>query len=222
MAYPHEFYKVTFGGEVFGGEDIWSCGLNFGFPGKGVGFGNRDWPDVIENISETLSTWYRDPNTRISSSATLKWVKVAFIGEDGLYFREPVVYDYSAPIAGGRVGAVPAQLALAVSFLSSKMRAPGKDARIYLPMPNLSPEADGGISSSEAGNIGANFAAVIRAIELHLQQTSEDAPQMIVASQKTESHNVVQTVRVGRLIDTQRRRRNKMSEEYAPSTIIVR
>lgn len=222
MAYPYEFYKLTFGGGVYDGQDEWSCGLNFGFPSRAVGFEGGDMTAAMSAIAAAIAAYFNDAQVAISHKATLEWVKLAGVGKDGLYFRDPVVHDYETPILGKAIAHPAPQLSLALTFRSSKMRAPGRDARIFLPLPGTSASTDGKLPMAIVTSISVKTAQLIEDIELGLELLEDDRPQLIVASQKTESNNVVKTVRVGRMLDTQRRRRNKFTEDYSPSNIIIR
>lgn len=173
-------------------------------------------------IAAAVAAYFNDAQVAISGKATLEWVKLAGVGKDGLYFRDPVIHDYPTPIIGSNVTNPAPQLSLALTFRSSKMRAPGRDARIFLPLPGSSVGSDGKLAMASVTSISVKTAQLIQDIEEGLELLEDDRPQLIVASQKTESNNVVQTVRVGRMVDTQRRRRNKFTEEYSPANLIIR
>lgn len=214
MVYPYEFIKISFGGNVYGDKDIWTCALNYGHPDSGEGFESGALPDALPSIALAIQTFFQSNTTKISSGCDLRWVKMAFIGKDGLYFREPTIYDFTTPITGGDSTKVPAQQALAVTFESDKFRAPGKNARIFLPLYAGAVGVDGYVSQSDVTYVMDNMQLMLGQIEQAIEVEDDTPPRLIVASQKTLVHNTVTKIKVGRVIDTQRRRRNKFQELY--------
>lgn len=222
MPYPHAFIKVSFGGSLASGQEIWTNGINFGLPNASVGFETGDFSAALPNVADDVEAWYTDVRMTIPQVALLEWVKIAYIGENGDYFRDADVYDYPAAVPGARnyIGGL-IQQSTVVTFESARRRTPGRFARIYPPMTG-SASYDGYVSEAEANGMRDATVTLLESIADSLQTAGEQPVVPIVASQRTESNNEITTVKVGRMIDVQRRRRNRMPELYtAPAPVEV-
>lgn len=220
MAYPFEFLKVTFGGSIFSGTDIWVNSMNFGKELEGVGFEGGDWSTAIGDVADAVENWFKAPATNISNQAQLEWVKLAYINPDGLYFREPTIHDYATPIPGAGTFVSAPQNTIALTFETSKMRAPGRFGRIYPPLNVPSVQFSGMIANSEAEGMRDSAVDFINELAASLRIAGEEEIGLIVASQKTPRNYLVSKVKVGLVIDTQRSRRNAFTETYtAPAAV---
>lgn len=220
MAYPFHFLKLSFGGGLAQGAEIWTNGINFGLPTADVGFEEGDYDTALPNIATSIQEWFVDNRLGMPNSATLEWVKLAYIKPDGEYFRDADVYDYPSAVVGTQPGLGKlVQQSTAVTFESARRRAPGRFARIYPPMTGT-PGNDGYVSHGEAEGIRDATAEMIAEITEDLRVASGQNIVPIVASQKTTSNNEIVTVKVGRIVDVQRRRRNRLPELYSPAVVI--
>lgn len=223
MAYPNNFIKVTFGGSVYNNKDIWVCGVNFGSPS-----GDLNLEDIAEDIKlrdipQAVQNWFTSQQAWISSQARLEWVKIAFIGADGKYALDPEIYDYDVTVTGaigdGYHTPIP-QHTTAITFESDVRRGAGRFGRIYPPLNGMI-EADGRVSEANADMMADAAAVMLGHIGSALSMPELTYIPPIIASQKTLKHNEITKVKVGRVIDTQRSRRNAFEEEYSPVKAIV-
>lgn len=222
MPYPHAFIKVSFGGSLAAGQEIWTNGINFGLPNASVGFETGDFSAALSNVAADVEAWYTDTRMTIPQVALLEWVKIAYIGENGEYFRDADVYDYATPVPGSRnyIGNL-TQQSTVVTFESARRRTPGRFARIYPPMTG-SVSFDGYVALGEAEGMRDATVELLESIADSLQTAGEQPVVPIVASQRTEQNHEITTVKVGRIIDVQRRRRNRLPELYtAPAPVEV-
>lgn len=223
MAYPTDFIKVTFGGSVYDGADIWSCGINFGLLGGGSITTNQAEIDAAaQAVQGSVKLWFEGEDAHISQYAQLEWVKVAIIGKDGLYKYDAGLYDYEEGVVGYENNYVAPQLSVALTMESTKRRAPGRFARIYPPLNVPSTLDDGRVPEAWCTDMAQSFSLLIGGISDGLGASFSAATTAvpIVASQKTPEHNRVVTVKVGNVIDTQRSRRNQIAEVYTTPVAI--
>jgi hypothetical protein len=164
-------------------------------------------------------------------------LKVARLGVDGLYPPDEVAYShfYLPPIAGVTApwdGTVP-QATISATLLTAKPRGLASKGRIYLP-PCQRMSVDGSGLMAEA-----NALAVANAVNLLVTTINANAEVGNVAifsrgrreatfnpvTEKIEytypnpgAVENVTGVKVGRVVDTQRRRRRQMAEQYQSDT----
>lgn len=224
MAYAHKNLRVTFGGKIYGEQDIWTNTLH-------IGYENRDWEySMIDGSHETnnqiidaIKKWFADERAGISGYATLEWVKFSVIDTDGKYslfntgFEFNTTYDFE-PVSGG-VGSnyqnsfIAPQLTVAITLVTDVVRGAGRFGRIYPPLTGY--PSNIGLDTNPVGKRDAAV-DLIDDINGVLNSFVPDAdPAVIVASSAREGKNAkVTRVRVGQVIDTQRRRRNSIPENY--------
>lgn len=220
MAYPQNFIRLSFGGNIYTNKDIWSNTINFGA-------GSIDMPvsyfeavsAEIENMKTKIETWFKTAGM-ISQYCDLAWVKLALIGKDGKYVTNPAVYDFATPVKGSATGAVEPQRSLAVTFETYRLRAPGRYGRIFIPMYATSVGNDGLVAAPTAAVVNAATKTLLDGLNDLFTDTGAIVGQdvdAIVLSEKTTSHAPILKVKTGRVVDTIRSRRNKIKEEYSPT-----
>lgn len=222
MAYAYQNLKITFGGKLHQRNEIWTNGITLGhedkdFDGFPEQIDRNSYNDIVQNIKD----WFQRNSSRISNGATLEWVKFAVVGTDGKYaatsdgnYALNVTYDFD-PIYGADASTIAPQLSVALTMETDVRRGAGRYGRIYPPLTGT-PGGDGydqytteraesfkelldDINDSSDGLIGA----------------ADNAPRVVIASAVGQGRNAsVKRVKVGRVIDTQRSRRNAMVEDY--------
>jgi hypothetical protein len=150
-----------------------------------------------------------------SEHAKLEWVKIALIGTDGKYIGDPLVKDESTPVSGGRLGVMYPQLATAVSLRTDKKRGPGAYGRFYAPLA-LPIGNDGRVTESVADTFVQFMQSFLDGINTDLANLDMDNDIFLgnVSKVGSGSQDAITGVFVGNLVDTQRRRRNKLQEQY--------
>lgn len=216
MAYTRGFAKLTFGGAIAGGNDIWSCGLSFG------GIGNEVAEDsnfallaaAISDIGDEVQTFIGYTETLVPTGAKLDSIKLAHIGVDGHYLEEAVEIPWVSQ-GSSNASYVP-QNTIVNGLVSNKWKDPGKNNRFYLP--SIPPPTTGAyqLSELEAEGYVSRLASFIEALnDIGVATTGLGGAHVAVVSNSGEGYeSSVVEVRVGRVIDTQRRRRNKLDEDY--------
>lgn len=229
MTYPNSFIKITFGGKIYGDADIWSNSLSVGNPTGPANVGPfKDSQTAKDAVITAIRSWFTRGDTGISTGATLEWVKFAQVGADGFYtvaadgdyaFNE--THDIT-PVAGAMSLNVAPQLSLAITLDTGAKRGLAKTGRIY---PPLTGELNAAGVDNSPQLKAASAATMISAINAAFANTNPEGgvhDQVVVASGVREGKiALVQSVRVGNVVDTQRRRRNNITEVYSPADITV-
>lgn len=204
---PHLY--VQWGGSLPGGDE-WSCGLRMQPINQGAvdNSGRR-----LLGIASAIKAFHQRAESYISPRVNLEFVKVNAVGVDGKYIAQQTFQQIfsNTPGGGAETKGFPNQVALAITLKTAVSRGPAHKGRFYMPIPTTTVAADGRISVDDQ--------AVIRtsASQLLSQLNSSDAGFAVaVMSRKLGSpanQNVI-AMDVGRVLDTQRRRRNKLVEAY--------
>jgi hypothetical protein len=93
----------------------------------------------------------------------------------------------------------------------------GRFGRIYLPPPAVAVQMNGRISSANRSNYATAAKTMINACQG--ATTDGQDLDLIVASARFGTNRSVTAVRVGDVLDTQRRRDNRLTEAYTTLTL---
>lgn len=208
MPFARSHLLVTFLGDAWSQKEEWQFGLRFDsdtLPGT----------PVLQAMSDAYASLHSNASPgHISSSARFIGVKAAVIGPDGRYpTGAESVELLRTPLAGGGTDTAP-QLSVAITLTTALPRGRGSKGRFYLPPPSrvLLPAADGLLNASDASTFMARVVTFLDACN------GAGAGALTVFSELGPA-NPVTGLRVGRVVDTQRRRRNQISEEYLVSPL---
>jgi hypothetical protein len=223
MVYAHRVQRVTLSGTMFSGAEEWSTGFFLGFEGA-------DAPDATDQTAtDILTAWrtfFENGTSYISSFYLTTQCKVAAIDTNGFTEPDHVHYAYPATELNGAVAAtvLPPQCSLVVSLLSDRPRGKASKGRMYLPGIAFQPTgATGKIGAAQVGTIADNLKTFFDALT-----GDADIPGQLILAAKgtgplpalTAQNDFVETIRVGDVIDTQRRRRNGLVETYTSRVLL--
>lgn len=227
MAYANAHVKVTIFGDMFGGAEEWSTGFHMGSAEEGAGnFGvDSDWLNTCLAAWQTY--WGNSVHGHHGVYRTLG-IKAGIVLPTGKYDLSNIVTrTYGAPVPGGNpnVTLFPPQISLVASLESANRRDLGGKGRMFLPGVGFGISAAGVIDSGAQNAIATGIRTFFDTIE----DAAGSPGYVMIASQgrKTADGTVtappvnrrVTNVRVGNVYDTQRRRRNQLSETYANATL---
>jgi len=202
-------HLVQWGGSLPGGER-WSCSFRMAKPGGAV----ATQAEAIANtagISAALQSYHQTAGTKIYSLCKMDFVKVNLVDVDGHFPVAGTNELVITPVAGGgSLVAYPNQIALCVTLLTSFTRGPAHAGRFYSPTPSMAMGSDGRISTVDRDLV------VISSQQLLTAVNAVSLYKINVFSRKlgAPAHNTVQQTRIGRVLDTQRRRRRSLIEAY--------
>lgn len=173
-------------------------------------------------MNAAVVAMFANAASQISNLAKLTRIKYAKIGVDGKYSQIPVEYVVSQ-VGGSALTPHPPQVAYAVTL-------DGPDAikrvtgRYYLPMTTLTVQGDSlSASTTQRNALLATQVTMMNAISAALvldEENPDDVLELSIASQGrlpdiAPFNPTVVALRAGLVMDTQRRRRNALPEDYA-------
>lgn len=217
---PH--YRVSAIGRLGNSGEIFQYGVNMA-PNGGSGtaggledtasFNEDAWADVADDIR----TFHGSAALNLASYAVLTHVKVARINALGKYDdMDPLIFDIAdqpgANTLGTQAQTLP-QAALAVSLVTAR-RGPTGKGRFYLPCPVVLIEtSDLRLTAGQATAFATAAAGLITNLN---NAPGIDVTEMAVCVASTKGYNTPVTgVRVGRVVDTIRSRRNRLVENHS-------
>jgi hypothetical protein len=216
--------QLTWGGWLPGNES-WSCSIKLANAVNEAILNDTyldgiDLQDAIDGyLKDAVLAFHTDPRTLISGACYLDFAKVALIGRQGLYPPDQNAHEHVfAHIAGGGSGAIPPnQIALAVSLTTGFTRGAAHRGRFYLPATTTPLVGTTGlISDAAADGVAAAAKAFVEAISDVPGLDTPYSPGAVVMSRKSGQARTRQVtgIAVGKVIDTQRRRRRSLPESY--------
>jgi hypothetical protein len=208
---------------MFTGGEQWSTGF---FIGEENADADHPTQLLADAVRDAWEVFHESATSYIGNGYTFEQVKLASINADGHTDLENVVYSYPATaVAGAISGAtlrLPPQCSLVATLTTERVRGLASKGRMYLPGITLSVDANGKLSTTQAGNVATNLQGFFNAIS-----GSFDMPNKVILAAKgtgllpalTAQNEPVTGIRVGDVIDTQRRRRNALVELYQVRSI---
>lgn len=217
-----EHCKVVVGGPigstVASAIEEWSCSLKFANPGLALPPMTQvqadDLADAILSVWETEV--FSDTSMLIGNNAFLSYCKTYSIEGDGTSGNNPIGYAFKTTPVPGSINNnyKPYQVSCAIS-LDAGGRGRSRFGRFYLPSPAMTITADGYMSETAAETILPQAVTALQACVTAAQAVYDGGVRLIIASGVGAGDNKeVQQVRVGRVLDTQRRRRRSLPESY--------
>lgn len=212
-------------GTFAGGAEEWSTGFYMGYEA-----GDADLPtqELADGIADLWRTFFIAPASQISNRWTATTVKLSSIGTDGKSNAADTVYA-NVPAGATGVGSLhyPPQIALVATLKSTIARGVGSKGRMYLPGVGMATEGDGKIGVGSLNGLRDTLGAFLTGVNAlpsnnvivlasHGSLNEDGSPRIGGSSPIIKA---VQEVRVGTVYDTQRRRRNGLSESYVTATV---
>lgn len=206
--------KVVIDGTLGGGTEQWSCGFNFGDGETALPFSLdacQAWADAIRTriqalpTTSTLRQW-------MSSSGAIRGVQIyRYLGGNVSEFV--VESNLTTPLIGAGTGTNPWSSARVVTLRTARA---GRSFRGRFYWPDLSTTTNG------FGRLSNNVAALDQVRDF-LQGIRDDAPDnsgatLVVYSQTRDELTPVSRLELGDVMDSQRRRRQDLDENYVAST----
>lgn len=218
---------IQWGGKLPGNEE-WSCSIRCAQTVHPIGSATvPDQPAVASwlngAIKDAVQAYHVNPDTNIHPNAKLSFVKANRINIDGHYTDQLTNEHVFADVAGGGGGysPYPNQTTVAVSLTTGFSRGPAHRGRFYLPLPAVSLTAQGVMTVGIPAQIASSTKTFIEALA---DVPGLDTPERLkpcVMSRKAgaPAHREITGVEVGAVVDTQRRRRGKLLENYLRVTL---
>lgn len=205
---PH--FRLAFGGTLYATEQ-WVCRLNI--TSSGTLMTEEEADTALPALVTALSTFVHDGRSSFSSAAHLDYVKLNRINALGHYVTpgSPRTAELVPAVTGAAPADQPPQVALCVSLLTGVARGKAHRGRIYCPSLTgaVVPSGVGAGLCAEGNATNMRDAAHVLIAALNAALPTPNAISVI--SSTGEARHVTQ-VAVGRVYDTQQRRRRSLVE----------
>lgn len=206
MAFEGNHLYLQWGGKLPGAES-WSCGLRLYGTTLGA---ETSAQSLLSGAAAAVSAYHQDTGLALSPNAKLSFVKLNAIDTEGRYLNQLTNQSILADLAGGGGSApvYPNQIALAISLTTGFSRGRAHSGRYYLPMPTFGLDSAGRFAAPNAdaaSDATDSFVAALNGLS---------AGWKVAVMSKLGTHRLVTGNRVGRVYDTQRRRRRSLVEDY--------
>lgn len=208
---------LQFGGPLFDNE-IWSCGVRLSITTAGgtedpQDFANAQLAHAVTSVQHLITNW------SASSAAKLEFVKLNAIGADGRYTDRSHTNEqhFTGTLqSSGRTNMHPSEVALCVTHTTALLRGPAHAGRMFVPSPVYGVDAGTGAitiaNAQEAADAHVAFLAELN--DWPGTDPLEGWEASVVSRVGLGSVNKITGVKVGRVLDVIRTRRNKQLENY--------
>lgn len=221
MAFDIQHVIMQWGGKLNGPES-WTCSLRLARPGGGVGSAVPTQDDLLSwlngSLKDAVSAYHSRADTYIHPSAKLSFVKANRVGTDGRYLDQSTNEYLYPDIAGGGYATEihPNQCTIAVSLTTGYTRGAAHRGRFYLPAPATPIEATTGLMpASVATSLAGSTKTFLEAVaDVPGLDTPLSLTPCVMSQRSGGAHRPITGVEVGRVVDTQRRRRKSIPERY--------
>lgn len=213
MAVPKHM-RIVFRGVILNTPEIWSISLKYKSD-----FGGVEDPGLDDISASGMLTACQTffGNARFTSSLQLQEWRAYLIGTDGTMEGNPrLELLETADFVEGTAGLwhVP-QVAVVVTSVAAN-RGPARYGRFYLPQVAYGPDpADHRLSLVNATSLAEAASTFCKNVSatIDLPTNPANSPLVNISSIGSGTQQEVDHLQVGRVFDTQRRRRNAMLEE---------
>jgi hypothetical protein len=167
----------------------------------------------MDTIAAAVQAFHARPTSKIATNAILREVRFAHVNALGVQ-DQPTYLKAVDTRGGGGSPLYPSQVALAVSLRGPVRVSPAR-GRFYLPMPTaFVNESSGLMDAAVASGVADSAVTLANAISALGATTRMSIDSRYGMATVTE-------IRVGRVLDTLRTRRNAVKEAYAAATLAL-
>jgi len=212
MAYqPHTL--VTMGGrnkEITAYDEIWQIGFRgFNVPDGHTPMDPSQFENYVTQMAVPLATWWGSTKAHNANTAYLDWVKVVNIGADGTYSSDPYIGEVELG-PGPATPLLPAFCCIVNSWTTDRRAGKARFGRVYPPNYGAPLDTGSSISSSVASDMCDAAGALLTAVS----DSGDEFNFVPYVVSRSGVSNPITGVRVGNVIDVQRRRKNAVPETY--------
>ncbi len=222
MAYDRQFLYLEWLFTALGSDEIAATGVHCTgtAPFDAVAALTQLTLTDLEDLANTYATLMTSGSLGWCNFSQLNGIKVSARGTDGLYLAPAVLQDATAAGLVGTSGIGSIQDTIVLSLRTAPGVGRARYGRMYLPHTFIG-RVTGTPFMTQAtcatlATAGATFIGEINTI---LASHAVDSNVAIMSSVGSGVTKAVTNVGVGNVLDTQRRRRNKLSETYSFDTV---
>lgn len=203
----------------------WTITGNWHVPGPVAGVFNPD--DYLnDQAAPAFATWLA-AISGMSSHTRIRSLKLAPIGTNGREVPAPpyaqgtpclLTYTSNYPVGSNSGNHLPLQVSAVASHRTAQTGRPGR-GRMYLPSLNTGAvQTDGLFSSTWTGNTAASHVTLLESLAYDATPPYNTSVRPIVTGGNYTKYGIINSVKVGNVPDTQRRRRRSIPETYSTAT----
>lgn len=219
--YTENHVLLAWGGDAYEQQEEWSNSTRLKHIGGDAGPAMQaDVLASLDDVEAAVRAYYSDPQARYAFNTRLTWIRMNVISAATgryLYPNDPVLVEVDPPLASTSSTGVP-QVAYCVTLRSGIRRGPAARGRWYVPTAMESPPvtstgvlpAAGCVERAEAAS---RFLEALQDISIGAGPNTW-SPWLYGSGINGDADAAVQTVSVGNVLDTQRRRREQIAETY--------
>jgi len=225
MTYDRQYLDIDFGFAIGGTPEVAHTGVKYstvtGWTGAVAALAEIEANETacLTAVAAAMTTLMNDGSVAWADYSDFVSVKVAAIGTNGLYLTDPLVFE--AAIDSGASSNVLPQSSIVLSLRSGFTLGKANYGRMYLPHTRSTLTAGGPfVASGDTDGIadaGAQFLNDVTTA-LTAEVTAVIFP-VILSSIGSGFGRGVTEVKVGNVIDTQRRRRRQLAETYSTTSL---
>lgn len=202
MAVTGHLYKLSYGGPLFTLE-TWSCNMHI--------VSTDPMTETASDFETALTAWFISSTACNNVKSKLAWIKFNEINPvTGKYLSETEADTHFLVTPAPGVGAMQeSQLSLCVSFITEAARGYASKGRVFPPSGTFTLD---GLSGQVTAAAALSCAQAMNSLVTTINGFGQ--AKVHVFSKTGQTSRQVTGIRVGRILDTQRRRRSQLVEDY--------
>jgi len=223
VAYENITHRVTFIGDMFTGQEEWNTGFYIGNE-SGGDMGVDPSLAEAQACATAFSTFFTTAANAINGNYRFLGAKVSSVNTTGhVDAATTQFYNLPTPVQGAGSGvSFPPQISVVATLSTIRTRGHGSKGRMYLPGISAGPDSTGHIAATTVTSLTNTLKTCLDAINAHA-----DVPGEIVLNSAAVTTPIaraaimlpIQSIKIGNVYDTQRRRRNALAESYTTATL---
>lgn len=208
MPFPRPHLRVTWFGDAWAQQEEWSTGLRL----DGT---TLPTPSQLEALDTAFAILFSGPGVAPANGVRYLGVKVAPQDVNGKYGAEGQAVEYirPAPLTANFGTGLP-QATMVATLTTATPRGLANEGRMYLPATVHRAAPDGRVVEGVATDLLSamqNFLPAVDAVGI--------GQVTVFSATRAGAARDVTGVRIGRVVDTQRRRRNRIAELYVSGSL---
>lgn len=174
----------------------------------------------LDALQVLMSTLMSDSNLLWADFSRATGIKVAALDVTGHYLTDPLVRDIQTPASGSSNGPIYPQDSIVISLRAASTFGQANRGRMYLPhCATIRVSATPFMSGTQLGGLRTAAQTFLNGVNDVTNTGADPAVLQIMSSKGTGTSKGVATLAVGNVLDTQRRRRNRLTENYLTATV---
>lgn len=208
---------LSYGGTMCSGKEIWANNIRFTHGDSDLPLDIDNLGSMIDDIKSDINDLFQDTRSKMLTDTKVTWIKFNPIGPDGRYVDKEQTIERRLTadqvIQGSVQGPIlPPQCTVAITLKTGVERGRASRGRIFVPRPAVECSLDGTFSVQNANDMAAMYGEFFGNLgDWPGLDLTTLAPSVVSGLGDGTKHKITH-VEVGRVVDTQRRRRNALTE----------